>query len=69
MVKNYHSRITYELLLMDLAKEANESYLLGLTFSKVSNREVLLMINAYLKKFNCILFSVPEIDKISRLMN
>ena len=67
MVKNYHSRITYELLLMQLAKDAGEN--IGNDWYKVSNREILLMINAYLKKFNCILFSVPEIDKISRLMN
>lgn len=67
MKKNYHARILYEMQLMDLAKEANESSFLGLTFSKVSNREILLMINGYLKKFGCIPFS--EIDKISRLMN
>ena len=67
MKENPHRRINYELQLMQLAKDAGES--IGNDWYKVSNREILLMINAYLKKFNCIPFSVYEIGKICRLMN
>lgn len=67
MKQNPHRRINYELHLMELAKQAGEN--IGDSWYKVSNREILLMINAYLKKFNCIPFTTLEIAKISRIMN
>lgn len=67
MIKNYYRRINYELQLIQLAKDAGDS--LGSDWYKVSNREILLMINAYLKKFDCIPFTTKEIGKIAILMN
>lgn len=67
MKENHYRRINMELQLIQLAKDAGES--IGNDWYNVSNREILLMINAYLKKFGCIQFTTFEIAKISRLMN
>ena len=67
MIKNFHKRVNYEYQLFQLAKQAGDK--LDSKWNQVSNREILLMINSYLKHFNCVQFSIPEIDRISRLMN
>ena len=66
--RNYHSRNIYIEQLMLLCKQSGDKWSFGVP-DKLSNREILLHINSYLKKFNCIPFTMSEIQKISLKMN
>ena len=58
MTKNFHQRINYEKLLLNLSKETKVSIN---KISEISDRVLLSRINKALKQLNAILFTKEEL--------
>lgn len=59
----FHKRVYYEMLLERLMKESGEAVME--TFERISDYNLMLQINAYLKRLHLITYTPNELNDIS----